>query len=184
MPHELTDEQYRALMEDHQVASIARQLWDDPQLGQEAKALFKKKHPNASVPDHDIRTEIRSEFAERDRKQQEQREAERIANEDKYWKEKRSQAQKDHNLTDEGMKELEKLMYEKNIGDYDVAATYVAAKNPKPSDPYNQPGFKDPYWNHGKSDTFKEIAKDPEEWGRNEILKALHNDQQRQRGGF
>lgn len=184
MPREISEEQFNALMEDHQIASIARQMWDSPELGPEAKALFKRHAPKASIPEHDIRVEIRNEFAERDRKAAEEREAERLKREDDFWKEKRAKAQKDHNLTEEGIKDLEKLMYERNIGDYDVAATYVASKNPKPSDPYGQPGFKDPYWNHGKSDLFKEIAKDPEEWGRKEIINALHADQQRNRGGF
>lgn len=183
MPREISDQEYAALLSDHQIANTAREIWDDPNLGPAAKELLKRKMPNVQIPDHDIRTEFRKELADRDRKQQEERESERLKKEDDYWKGERSRVQKEYGFTDDAMKDLEKTMLEKNIGDYDVAATYHAAKNPKPSDAFNQ-GYKDPYWNHGKSDTFKEIARDPEEWGRNEILRALHNDQQRQRNAF
>jgi hypothetical protein len=80
------------------------------------------------------------------------------------------------------MKELEKFMFERNVGDYEVAATYHAAKNPKPSEP--TAGYKDPYYNFGKGDLFKEIAKDPEGWGRDEIIKAIRNDEARNRNAF
>ena len=183
MPKQLTDAEYNYLVEQDQVANVANALWNDPELGPQAKALLKKKMPNLQIPDHDIRSEMRREFDARDRKHHEEREAERVAKEDAYWKGERSRIQKEYGYTDDGIKDLEKMMLEKNIGDYEVAATYHAAKNPKPSEPTST-GYKDPYYNYGKSDTFKEIAKDPEEWGRNEILKALHNDQSRQKGGF
>ena len=69
------------------------------------------------------------------------------------------------------MKTMEKWMYDNNVGSYEVAATYHASKNPKPSEPA---GYKDPYWHHEKSDLFKEIAKDPEEWGRQQIINAIN----------
>ena len=176
MPQQLTDEQWLYYQQQDQKARLADDLWNDPQLGPEAKALLKRKMPNVQIPDHDIRTEMRQEFATRDQKQAEEREAERIAREDNHWKAERKKTQDAYGIPEDKMKEMEKWMYENNVGSYDVAATYHAAKNPKPSEPA---GYKDPYWNHGKSDLFKEIAKDTEEWGRGEIMKAL-NGQNRQ----
>lgn len=183
MPKELSDEEFAFLQSEHQIASVARQLWDDPTLGPEAKALLKKKMPNLPIPDHDIRAEVRAEFAERDRKANEEREAERIKSEDAYWRGERQKTMDQWGIPEDRMKEMEKWMYTNNIGSYEVAATYHAAKNPKPSEPSGA-GYKDPYWNHGKSDLFKEISKDPEEWGRSEIIKAIQGDVNRQRGGF
>lgn len=182
MPRELTDQEWAQVQAELQVARTARQLWNHPQLGAEAKALLKRAHPDVEIPDHDIRQEIKAEFAKRDQQQQAEREAERHTKEDEYWRGQREKVKKEYGFTDDGIKDLEKFMLEKNVGDYEVAATYHAAKNPKASEPS---GYKDPYWNHGKSDAFREIAKDPEEWGRSELIKALHNDQQRNRqNGF
>lgn len=180
---QLTDEQYNALMSDHQIANAARKLWDDPRTGPEAKALLKKGMPEVVIPEHDIRVEMQNEFAARDKRIADEREAERIAKEDSFWKQKRKETQDSFGIPEDRMKEMEKWMWENNVGSYEVAATYHAAKNPKPSEPTGS-GYKDPYWNHGKSDLFKEIAKDPEEWGRSEIMKALTNDQAKLRGGF
>jgi hypothetical protein len=175
---EITEEQLRVLTESHQVAQAARKLWEDPRTSERSKALFKEVFPEANIPDHDIRTEVRAEFAKRDQKQQEEREAERVARDDAYWRGERKKTQDAYGMTEEAMTEMEKWMYENNVGSYEVAATYHAAKNPKPSEP-SAGGHRDPYWNHGKSDLFKEIAKDPEEWGRNEIMNALRSDQNR-----
>jgi hypothetical protein len=172
---EITKEQLDYYISQDQIANAANSIWNDPELGQEARALLKKKMPNLQIPDHDLRAEIRNEFATRDQKAHEEREASRIAQEDAYWKSERKKVQDAYGYTEDGMRDLEKMMYERNIGDYEVAATYHSSKNPKPSEP--TAGYKDPYWNHTKSDLFKEIAKDPEEWGRNEIMNALRNDQ-------
>jgi hypothetical protein len=79
------------------------------------------------------------------------------------------------------MNDLEKMMIERNIGDYEVAATYHAAKNPKTSDP--TAAYQDQYWNHGRGDAWKEIATDPEAWGRKELMAAMKRDAERSRGG-
>jgi hypothetical protein len=176
---EITDEQLRQWQEDNQVAKAARKLWDDPRTSERSKALFKEVFPESVIPEHDIRTEMRDEFAKRDQKHEEEREAERVAREDAHWKAERKKTQDAYGITEDAMKDMEKWMYENNVGSYEVAATYHAAKAPKPSEPSSGPGFKDPYWNHGKSDLFKKIAEDPEEWGRGEILNALRADQNR-----
>jgi hypothetical protein len=173
MPREISDEEYNFLQNRRQIADVADMLWNDPQLGPEAKALLKKKMPNVNIPDHDIRQEIRQEFATRDAKAAEEREASRIANEDAYWKDQRKRTMDQYGMPEDKMKEMEKWMYDNNVGSYEVAATYHAAKNPKPSEPQ---GYKDPYWHHEKSDLFQKIVKDPEEWARNEIIDGIHRD--------
>ena len=184
MPKQLSDAEYNYLIEQNQVADVANALWNDPELGPQAKALLKKKMPGLQIPDHDLRTEMRNEFAARDKKQAEDREKDRISREDAYWREQRSKTQSENNYTDDEMKDLEKFMVDNSVPSYEIAATYRNAKMPKPSNPETSSGYKDPYWNHGKSDTFKEIAKDPEEWGRSEIMKALTSQQNRNRNAF
>ena len=87
--------------------------------------------------------------------------------------------QREFGFTEDGMKDLEKFMLDKNIGDYEVAATYHASKNPKQS----EANYSDGLWNHAKQDGFAEVAKDPEGWARNELLGAMRRDQERTRGG-
>jgi hypothetical protein len=120
-------------------------------------------------------------FRKIEQSREEEKLAEKQAKEDEYWKGQRDKVKSEYGYTDDGIKDLEKMMLEKNIGDYEVAATYHAAKNPKAAEPAN---YKDPYYQFQKSDTFKQIAADPEEWGRNEILTALRNDQKRTRNAF
>jgi hypothetical protein len=176
MPREISDEEYNFLQARRQIADFVEPIWNDPQLSTEAKALIKKKYPNMQIADYDLEQKVEQRFAERDRTEREAREEHQRQTDEKYWKEQRESVQKKYNFTDEGMQDLEKFMLEKNVGDYNVAAEYRAAKEPKAS----EPTYKDPYWHHERSDTFKEIAKDPEEWGRSEIMKALRNDQNRQ----
>ena len=76
------------------------------------------------------------------------------------------------------MKDLEGWMQDKGVGDYEVAAQYRASKNPKTSEPTMDTGF----WHHQEAPNFAEIAKDPEAWGRKEILGAIHKDQESARG--
>jgi hypothetical protein len=66
-------------------------------------------------------------------------------------------------------------MVERNIGDYEAAATFKAARDPKPIDAQ----LNSHYWDHTKKSGWAEIAKDPEAWGRKEIMGAIQRDQQR-----
>lgn len=181
MPREISDEEYSWLQSRRQVADLADSIWNDPILGREAKSLLKKKMPNAQIPDHDIRAEMQQEFAARDQRQHEEREAYRIAQEDAYWKRERDRVKTENNYNDDEIKDLEKFMVENNVGSYEVASAYRKSKMPKPSEPTM---VRDPHWNIGKSDAFKEIAKDPEEWGKSEIMKALIKEQNKAVGSF
>jgi hypothetical protein len=175
MPRQVSDEEFAFLQGRRQVADFVESIYNDPQLTREAKALIKKKYPNLQIPDYDVEARVE----ERLNKEREEREAERKQERERAdqssFQNLRKQTQDKYGFTDQAMTELEQLMVERNVGDYDVAASYLASTKPKPSDAT----FNDGRWNHDKAPGFTEIAKDPEGWGRTEILKALHNDQER-----
>lgn len=177
MPRQIEDREYNFLQGRRQVADFVESIWNDPQLNMEAKALIKKKYPNLAIPEYDLEQRVEQRLGEA-KKQWEKVEVERKQVEDKSkFDALRAATQKEYGFTDKGMEDLEKLMVDRNIGDYEVAATYVAAKNPKPIDAT----FQDQYWNHDKQPAWGEITKDPEGWARGEILKTLHDQQQRNR---
>jgi hypothetical protein len=179
VPRTISDEQYNFYEQARGVAQVAVDLLNDPNLGNEAKALLKRKHPHYRDPEFDIRNEFNKRF---DEEKQQREDAERASKDEKTKSEiaaQRKAVQDKYGFTDEGMVELEKFMEEKFVGDYDVAASYKAARAPKAMDAT----FNDHFWNHEKQKGFAEIAKDPEAWGRSEILGAIQRDQERARGG-
>lgn len=177
MPKTIADEEYNFLKGRQQVADFVESIYNDPALTKEAKALIKKKYPNMAIPDYDIEQRVEERLAA-DRKEREDRESEqrKKADEDRF-NSVRKKTQEEYGFTDKAMEELEQMMVERNIGDYEVAASYKASKEPRPSDAT----FSDGRWNHDKAPAFAEIAKDPEGWGRSEILKTLYDQQERSR---
>ena len=178
MPREISDEEYNYYQDRRQVADFVESIWNDPNLNREAKGLIKKKYPNLAIPDYDIEEKVEKRFAQEARLRDEAKEAERKRAEDAKWQAARKRTKDDYGFTDEAMTKLEKLMVERGIGDYDVAATYMASKEPSASEPQNESRF----WRHEQQDGFAEIAKDPEKWGEKEILRALKADQERAKG--
>jgi hypothetical protein len=175
MPRTIPDEEYQFLQARRQIADFVEGIYNDPQLNKEAKALIKKKYPQMQIPDYDIEQRLEERLAA-ERKEREDREKEQRNKADQQaFNELRKKTQDRYGFTDKAMEDLEKLMLERNVGDYEVAAEYMASKEPRPSDAT----FNDGRWNHDKIPGFNEIAKDPEGWGRSEILKALHNDEAR-----
>ena len=175
MPRTITDEEYNRLMGRAQIADLIEPVWDDPALGQDARALLKKKYPNLKITDYDMRNEFQSALA-KDRADREEAERKRKEEEeDARIKGLRTKTKDQYGFTDEAMGELENLMVERNIGDYEVAATYMASKKPKST----TPTFDSTRWHHEKKDGFAEIAKDPEAWGRNELMNAVQRDMER-----
>lgn len=177
MPRQIEDREYNFLQGRRQVADFVESIWNDPQLNMEAKALIKKKYPNLAIPEYDLEQRVTQRLNE-ERQAREQVEVERKQVEDqRKFDELRSKTQKDYGFTDDAMKDMEKMMVERNIGDYEVAAEYVASKKPKPS----ESTYQDQYWHHEKQPGWGEITKDPEGWARGEILKTLYDQQQRNR---
>lgn len=175
MPRQVSDEEFAFLQGRRQVADFVEGIYNDPQLTREAKALIKKKYPNLQIPDYDVEARVEERLTkDREEREKEKREEQERAAQTSFQN-LRKQTQDKYGFTDEAMTELEKLMVERNVGDYEVAASYMAAQNPKPS----EATFSDGRWNHTKAPGFAEIAKDPENWARSEILTALHIDQER-----
>lgn len=179
MPRQLSDEEYAYLQARRQVADFTESIYNDPALTREAKALIKKKYPNLQIPDYDIETKVEARF-DNERKQREEREAKaRKEAEDEDFKKRRKSTQEQYGFTDDAMGRLEKLMVDRNIGDYEVAASYMASKEPTAA---GSADYDSTRWHHEKQDGFADIAKDPEAWGRNQIMTALRTDQERARG--
>jgi hypothetical protein len=175
---EISDDEYNRLLGRAQVADFSESIFNDPQLGKHAKALIKAKYPHVQIPDYDIEQRFNARL-DQDRKERDDAErARKDAEGEAAWKQNRTRVQKEYGFTDDGMKDLESFMIEKQVGDYDVAATYKAAKNPKPSETHYANGL----WEHQKQDQFKEISADPEGWARKEILSALRRDEENQKG--
>ena len=182
MPREISDEEYQFLKGRQQVADFVETIWNDPALAPEAKKLVKKKYPQVQIPDYDIEEKVNARL-DADKKEREEAEQRRTeAEQDKRYKELRAKTQKDYGFTDEGMADLEKFMLERNIGDYEVAASYRASKEPRQSDADADPG-RDHFWNHSQQEGFADISADPEKWARKEILSAIRRDDEKSRGG-
>lgn len=178
MPRELSDAEFAHLMNRKQVADFVESIYNDPQLAPEAKRLIKKKYPTLSIPDFDLESKIDSRFADEDKKRADAEKAAREKEEDALYARQRKEVQDEYGFTEEAMKKLEDLMVERSIGNYKTAAEYMAAKEPKSS----EASYDQTRWNFEKRPESAEIAKDPEAWGRNEIMKSLHADAQRAKG--
>jgi len=186
MPVTLTDEQAAELRTrlsqaetNRQIAEAASKLWNDPERGNRAKALWKEQFPDSDLAEYDVEQRINQRL---DREAQERRDAEKAAREreqDEQLARNRRETQERYKATDDAMTRLEKMMIEKNVGDYEVAAQHFFSREPQPSD---DAGFDSQFWHHDRSDLFKEITADPEEWGRKEILKTIREGERRQPG--
>jgi hypothetical protein len=179
MPRNITDEEYGYLQQRRQVADFVESIYNDPQLNKEAKRLIKRKYPQMQIPDLEMEDRIEERFAKEKKERDDRDEQARREADDRAWADKRASVKAEYGFTDEAMTDLEKMMVDRNIGDYEVAAQFKASKEPKPSSDDLDTGR----WDYPNQPGFADIAKDPEGWGRNEILKALRADQQRARGG-
>jgi hypothetical protein len=175
MPRDVSDEEYAYLQNRRMVADFVESIYNDPKLNKEAKRLIKTKYPNLQIPDFDIEEKVDQRFAAEKKTRDDADKEARQKKEDDEFKAARAKTQKQYGFTDEAMTKLEKMMVDRNIGNYEDAAELMAAREPKTS----EPSYDSQFWNHEKAPGFAEIAKDPEAWGRMEIIKALRNDEQR-----
>ena len=173
---EIDELELRRLKAREQVADFVEPIYNNPKLSKQAKRLIKEQYPDLEIADLDIEDRLEKRLDDDKKEREEAARAAREEEQDKRYKEMRSKTQKDYGFTDEGMADLEKFMIERNIGDYEVAASYRASKEPKPSEADADSG-RDHFWNHAQQDSFAEISKDPEAWGRKEILGAIRRDQ-------
>jgi hypothetical protein len=177
---EIDDTEYEYLQARKNVADFVESIYNDPALSREAKALIKRKYPTLQIPDYDIEEKVTARL-DKDKQEREEAEAKkRQKEEDDRITGVRKKTQDEYGFTPEAMEKLERLMVERNIGDYEVAASYMASKEPKTSDVADWDSTR---WHHERAPKFAEIAKDPEAWARTEIMGAINNDERRARGG-
>lgn len=188
MPVTLTDQQAQqvrqAIDERNQAQNALRsvqEIWNDPELGDHAKALWKKKFPDSPIEGYDAKLQVQGvvDKFEADRKK-EKEDAELKALTDRSMAQ-RKEVQDRRGYTDDAMKRMEDMMRDKHIYDYEAADLLFAAREPKPSNVTAD--YNSHFWNHDKQPAFKEIAADPERWGFEEIVKAARSDQE-QRNRF
>lgn len=182
MPRTISDEEYNHLVGRKTVADFVEPIYNSKELGPEARALIKKAYPNLQIEGYDIKQELKGETQELKKEIDQVRKEIKDREDSEKFQQVRKRTQDEFKFTDEGMKKLEDLMIERNIGDYRAGALLMASENPRASDP--TPGSQR-FWNYEKQDSFAEISKDPEKWGFNQLLGAAERDSQRARNqGF
>src|SRR5262245_37957527 len=160
---EIDEAELKQLRSDAQVGQFVAPIYNNPKLSKQAKRLIKEQYPDIEIADLDIEDRFDKKLDE-ERKAREDAEKARTDEEwDRKFSEMRAKTQKDYGLTDEGMTDLETFMKDRNIGDYEVAASYRHSKEPKPSEANADDG-RDHFWNHSQQDGFAEISADPEKW--------------------
>ena len=179
MPRQISDEEYNFLQNKRMTADFVEGIYNDPTLNKEAKRLIKKKYPQLAIPDYDMEEKIDAKLAAVDHAKEKEKQDERRKADSDNWKAGRDKVQKQYGFTDEAMTDLEKWMHDKAVADHEVAASYRASKNPQTS----EPTYDNRFWHHEQAPDFAAIAKDPEAWGRREILGAIRKDEERARGG-
>lgn len=184
MPVTLTDEQVAQLRSRLEagdraipIAQSATEIWNHQQWGDEAKALWKKAFPEVKIDGFDAEQRINARLdKERQEREEREKKARERAEEDE-WKTKRQAAKEKYSLTDDAMDRLEKLMTERRVADYDIAATYLVSQEPSPSEGTAE--YDRHFWHHDRTPEYKQIASDPEGYAREEIMRAIKTDAQR-----
>lgn len=189
MPVTLTDEQVAELRArlgqaetNAKIAEATAKIWNDPERGERAKALWKEQYPDTDLGPYDVERRINERL---DKERLERQQAEKAAREkeqDERLAKKRSETKDRYGATDDAMERLERMMVERNIGDYDVAAEHFFTREPRVSDGTQE--YESQFWRHDQKDLFKEISEDPEAWGRKEIMKTLRDQERQERGGW
>ena len=173
MPREISDEEFAFLQSKRQIADFVEPIYQHPTWGKEAKRLIKQVYPNIKIPDYDIEEQVNARFDAEKKARDEAAAAEKQRADDDRWRKARAAVQKQYSFTDEAMERLENFMKEKYIGDYEVAASYIAAKEPKTSE-----ATYEHYWHHDRQPEFQEMAKDPEGYAFNQFVQAMRRDEE------
>jgi hypothetical protein len=154
----------RQIEVDHKDAANWRQSWGqvlaDPKTKMQAWRAFREKFPNVPIPELDTvdaasapilaqLEELKKQIAE-DKEAAAKEKAEREESE-KKTRVSESMAVAHRRLRsegwdDEGIKAVEELMVQRNIGDYDVAAAFLRSQMPKPAPLNNAYEGRDLNW--------------------------------------
>lgn len=160
---EMTPEQRDAL--------ALRKLFNHPEVGKQAKRLYKKAVPDARFPDleaEDAANERETKLQERMDKMEEADLARRV-------EQKRKENHEMVRAAGLDPADVEKVMTEEKILNYDTAVKYIKAQNANSAP---SPGNMTPIT---MPDNAKEIGKNPAAWARNEAFAAI-NDLKSKRG--
>lgn len=189
MPVTLTDEQVAELRQrlgqadtNQKIAEAASRLWHSPERGERAKALWKEEFPDTDLGPYDVEQRINRRLDAERKEREEAAKAARDREQDERLTSQRKATQERYGATDDAMERLERMMVERNIGDYEVASEHFFSREPRVSDGTQE--YDSQFWQHEKQDLFKEISADPEAWGRKEIMKTLRDEERRERGGW
>jgi hypothetical protein len=179
MPRQISDEEWNYYQGRTQVANFAESIFNDPALNKESRALVKRKYPNLDQGPYDTEVRVNERIDKLVKEREDEKKAAKDEADKSKWAKLRADTQSKYGFTDDGMKKLEELMVAENIGSYEAGALLLAQREPKSA----EPTMDSQYWHHERADGFKEIAKDPEQWGRMEILNAIKRDEQRIKNG-
>lgn len=180
MPRQISDQEWEYLNNCRQVVDLVSPVYNDAQLGKEARRLLKKKYPTLPIPELDIDDRLEEQqkrFEEAEKKRADEEKAKLQASQTEQYREQREATRKKYGFTDEAMARLDKLMQDRLVADYEVAGSYLAAQEPKPS----SPTYDSTRWHHERQDGFADIAKDPEAWARDELMRAFQADEIRRK---
>jgi hypothetical protein len=175
MPRQVSDEEYAYLQGRRQIADFVEPIWNDPALSADAKALVKRKYPQAQIPGYDEQQLVRATFAEERKKLDDEKAAQVKATNDEKWKKERAEVQGKYSITEEGMQELEQFMWDNNIGHYEAAAMLKFAREPRPSGATYDTG----HWNYTSQPDYEKIVANPEKWGREQLMEVLTKPQEK-----
>lgn len=180
MPVTLTDEQVAQINarlaneeRNRQLAERATYAWNHPEHGGDTKALWKKIWPNEPIEGYDSEQRMRAMIEARDKERLEAEKAENDRRVDDDIATKRRATMEKHKYSEDEMKELEDMMTKRGVIDYEVAGDWMASKRPSPST--SDGAYDQQFWHHETTPHYKEIAVDPERWGRREIEKTFRD---------
>jgi hypothetical protein len=149
---------------DERNSKILQRLMNHPEVGREAKRLWKKVEPAANFPDLDLEDQVTKATQELNDKvaklEQEQLEGRVLAN----------RAANHKLVRDAGfdVEQVEKVMTDEKIANYETAIKYLrgqsalAPPTPEAVTPIRMP------------DNLKDIQKNPTQWARGEAFKAIN----------
>jgi hypothetical protein len=152
------------MTEDQRNSLALKKLFNHPEVGSQAKRLWKKITPDAKFADIDLEDKL----ADREKKLQERMDK---MEEDELNRRVEAKRKENHQMVrDAGLDPalVEKVMTDEKILNYDTAVKYIKGQNansaPTPSlmTPITMP------------DNAKEIAKNPSAWARDEAFKAIN----------
>lgn len=189
MPLTLTDEQVAEWRRQQEVAernartlAFIEDIYNDPEVGDEARAVIKKKHPKLQMGDYDTRMEMRARF-EKEKKEREDAEKKAKDDEDdRTWNARLEAARQKYNLTDSGVDELKKFMTERNVYDPDVAASHIISQRPQPAS--DNGGFDSQYIykrQQGDDEDSKKLFADPDRWLEQTLVTGIRQFNEPQR---